>query len=162
MERIGKFALRCLENGMAAILMLMLLIVFVNVVLRYAFNSGIDVSEEVVRYLFVWLTFIAAITACGDNSHVNAGALVGILPGFPKLAIGLLSRLLIVFCCVLLAYSSWRHAGMNWRNFAPVSGLPTALLFVAGAFGGLGMAIATFRDAIRLILSYNPDKKGET
>lgn len=36
----------------------MVVLVFTNVVLRYALNSGIAVSEELSRWLFVWLTFL--------------------------------------------------------------------------------------------------------
>ena len=41
----------------------MVVLVFGNVVLRYGFNSGIVVSEEVSRWLLVWLTFLGAIVA---------------------------------------------------------------------------------------------------
>jgi hypothetical protein len=43
----------------ALALALMVVLVFGNVVLRYAFNSGIAVSEELSRWLFVWITFWA-------------------------------------------------------------------------------------------------------
>ena len=44
-------------------LALMVVLVFTNVVMRYAFNSGITVSEELSRWLFVWVTFLGAIVA---------------------------------------------------------------------------------------------------
>jgi len=46
-----------------AFLAVMVVMVFGNVVLRYAFNSGIIVSEEVSRWLFLWVTFLGAIVA---------------------------------------------------------------------------------------------------
>ena len=54
---------RLLEVLIAIALAVMVALVFGNVVLRYAFNSGITVSEEVSRWLFVWLTFLGAIVA---------------------------------------------------------------------------------------------------
>ena len=45
---------------MAAMLALMVVLVFGNVVMRYAFNSGFTLSEELSRWLFVWLTFLGA------------------------------------------------------------------------------------------------------
>ena len=47
----------------ALCLALMVVMVFGNVVLRYGFNSGITVSEELSRWLFVWMTFLGAIVA---------------------------------------------------------------------------------------------------
>ena len=47
----------------AAALAVMVILVFGNVVMRYGFNSGITMSEELSRWLFVWLTFLGAIVA---------------------------------------------------------------------------------------------------
>jgi len=52
---------RAIDALLATLLLAMVLMVFGNVVLRYAFNSGIVVSEELSRFCFVWLTFIGAI-----------------------------------------------------------------------------------------------------
>ncbi len=51
----------------------MVVLVFGNVVLRYAFNSGITVSEELSRWLFVWLTFVGAVVALRDHAHLGHG-----------------------------------------------------------------------------------------
>jgi hypothetical protein len=51
----------------AACLAAMVVLVFGNVVLRYGFNSGIAVSEELSRWLFVWLTFMGASSACAST-----------------------------------------------------------------------------------------------
>ena len=53
----------------------MFFMVFGNVVLRYGFNSGIIVSEELSRIFFVWLTFLGAVTVFRDRQHVGVDAL---------------------------------------------------------------------------------------
>ena len=58
----------------------MVVLVFGNVVLRYAFNTGITVSEEVSRWLFVWLTFLGAIVAMQEHGHLGVDMLVARLP----------------------------------------------------------------------------------
>jgi TRAP-type C4-dicarboxylate transport system permease small subunit len=50
--------------------------VFGNVVLRYVFNSGIAVSEELSRWLFVWMTFLGAVVALKENGHLGTDMLV--------------------------------------------------------------------------------------
>ena len=67
---------RLLEYCVVAIMATMACMVFVNVVLRYGFNSGASITEEISRYLFVWLTFLGAILAFKDNSHVSVSVLV--------------------------------------------------------------------------------------
>ena len=54
----------------------MVVLVFGNVVLRYGFNSGITVSEELSRWLFVWLTFLGAIVALREHGHLGTDMLV--------------------------------------------------------------------------------------
>lgn len=49
---------RVLKFAIAICLAAMVALVFGNVVLRYVFNSGIAVSEELSRWLLVWLTFL--------------------------------------------------------------------------------------------------------
>ena len=54
---------RFLELVISVALAVMVVLVFGNVVMRYAFNSGITLSEELSRWLFVWVTFLGAIVA---------------------------------------------------------------------------------------------------
>ena len=67
---------RAVEFVLAMLLLGMVVMVFGNVVLRYAFNSGIAVSEELSRYFFVWLTFIGAVVAMHDGSHLGMDTFV--------------------------------------------------------------------------------------
>src|SRR5437870_6109785 len=67
---------RLLEILIAAFLAVMVVMVFGNVVLRYAFNSGIIVSEEMSRWLFLWVTFLGAIVALKEHGHLGSDALI--------------------------------------------------------------------------------------
>ena len=58
----------------------MVVLVFGNVVLRYGFNTGITVSEEVSRWLFVYMTFLGAIVALREHGHLGVDMLVNRLP----------------------------------------------------------------------------------
>ena len=54
---------KLLDALTAALLLIMVVLVFGNVVLRYGFNSGWTVSEEVARWAFIWVVFLGAIAA---------------------------------------------------------------------------------------------------
>ena len=60
---------RGIENLMALCLGVMALAVFINVVLRYGFGTGISASEELSRLLFVWMVFIGAAAAYPRGEH---------------------------------------------------------------------------------------------
>ena len=64
----------------------MVVLVFGNVVLRYAFNSGITVSEEMSRLFFVWMCFLGAILGLRERAHLGVDTLVARLPRAGKMA----------------------------------------------------------------------------
>lgn len=76
---------RVLKVVVALCLAAMVVLVFTNVVLRYVFNSGIATSEELSRWLLVWLTFLGAIVALRQHAHLGVDTLVKALPPRGKL-----------------------------------------------------------------------------
>ena len=76
MERLLDFYCRVLKGAIALCLAAMVVLVFTNVVLRYLFNSGIATSEELSRWLLVWLTFLGAIVAMREHAHLGVDSLI--------------------------------------------------------------------------------------
>lgn len=62
---------RLIEWVLIALLAGMVGMVFVNVVLRYGFNTGINFSEELSRFFFVWLTFVGTVVTFREHSHIG-------------------------------------------------------------------------------------------
>jgi TRAP-type transport system small permease protein len=133
---------KLIEALIALCLAIMVVMVFGNVVLRYAFNSGIAVSEELSRWLFVWLTFLGAIVALKENAHLGSDMLVSRLPLWGKKACLLLGQALMLYITWLLFSGSLAQVKINWDVEAPVTGAPMAIVYSAGlvfsvAAGGL-------------------------
>ena len=72
--------LELLELLVVVCMVAMVIMVFGNVVLRYAFNSGITISDEMSRYCFIWLTYIGAMVAMREGGHLGVDTLVKHLP----------------------------------------------------------------------------------
>ena len=87
---------KVLNVVIALCLAVMVLLVFGNVVMRYGFNSGITLSEELSRWLFVWMTFMGAVIALKEHGHLGTDMLVGKLSPAGK---GFASACLISPCC---------------------------------------------------------------
>lgn len=104
---------RWLSRAMAACLALMVVLVFGNVCLRYLFNSGITLSEELSRWLFVWMIFLGAIVALRDRAHLGTDMLVGRLRPRGKWVCALLTRLCMLCVCVLLFQGAYAQALIN-------------------------------------------------
>lgn len=123
---------RVLEAGIALLLAVMVVLVFGNVVLRYGFNSGITVSEEVSRWMFIWLTFLGAVIALKERGHLGVDMLVGKLPAWGKKVCLVVSQVLMLYIVVLLCKGSWDQAVINLDVTAPVTGASMAIVYAAG------------------------------
>src|SRR3546814_12273886 len=82
----------------------MCLMVFGNVVLRHFFNSGVNIAEELSRFMFIWLTFLGAIVAMRDVEHLGVDVLVARLTGRRRFAAVLLGKVLVLMCCGVLLW----------------------------------------------------------
>lgn len=140
---------RLLEVVMAVCLAVMVVLVFGNVLLRYGFNSGITLSEELSRWLFVWMTFLGAIVALKEHGHLGTDMLVRRLgPVGKKFCLGL-SQVLMLFVCCLLFQGSYKQAKVNLDSTSAVMEASMAWLYLPGilfaVFGGLMIAIELVR-----------------
>jgi TRAP-type C4-dicarboxylate transport system permease small subunit len=126
----------------AAALLAMVVLVFGNVVMRYAFNSGFTVSEELSRWLFVWLTFLGAVVALRDNAHLGTDMLVGKLgPKGKRICMGL-SLALMLYCLWLLFQGSLEQYKLNVDSDSPVMEASMGWFYACGmVFSVLGAPI---------------------
>ena len=115
---------------LASCLGVMAVAVFVNVVLRYGFGSGLPASEELSRLLFVWMVFIGATAAYPAGEHMAFTSLVGLLQHRPALFLGmtLFIRLLVLLGCVLIGWGAWQQVVVGFGSHSVVLGYSTSLL----------------------------------
>ena len=139
MDKLINQVCKLLGVCIALMLALMVVLVFTNVVLRYALNSGIAISEELSRWLFVWVTFMGAVVALRTNSHLGTDMLVGRLgPKGKKFCMGI-SLVLMLFCLWLLFKGSYDQAVINWDTTSAVMEVSVAYFYASGmVFAVLG------------------------
>ena len=80
MKKLNDLFFRLAEVLLVLMLTAMVIMVFGNVVLRYGFNSGLDFSEELSRFFFIWITFLGAIIALREKAHLGLDTLIRVLP----------------------------------------------------------------------------------
>jgi TRAP-type transport system small permease protein len=129
----------------------MCVLVFTNVVLRYAFNTGITVSEELSRWLFVWLTFLGAIIGMREHGHLGMDSLVAKLPTIGKKICLVASQLLMLYGTWLFLSGSWTQTAINMDVTAPASGLPTGLVYGVGVVFGVSVIPILLWDLYRVL-----------
>jgi TRAP-type C4-dicarboxylate transport system permease small subunit len=150
---------RLLEWTIALVLAVMVVLVFGNVVLRYAFNSGITVSEEVSRWLFVWMTFLGAIVALKEHGHLGTDMLVSRLPAWGKKACLVVAQLLMLWATWLLFWGGLAQAKINLDVEAPVTGASVAIFYAAGIVFAVSAGLLLVRELWRTVSGQMKDSE---
>jgi TRAP-type C4-dicarboxylate transport system permease small subunit len=144
MNPLARWGIRLLEGLLVGLLGLMVVLVFGNVVLRYGFNSGLVFSEEVSRFIFMWLTLLGALVALHDGAHLGMSSVVERLPPRGRRLCRFTSDALMLGCCVLLAHGTWKQVGLAMTDRSPVTGIPMGIVFSALLLcaGGMTLVLA--------------------
>lgn len=127
-------------------LALMVLMVFGNVVMRYAFNSGIAMSEELSRWLFLWLIFLGASIAVHEQSHMGSDMVMDVLPPKVQRVALVLGQLLMLWTTWLVLKGSWAQTVINLEVLAPVSELSMAWVYATGIVFSAGTGVMLLND----------------
>jgi TRAP-type transport system small permease protein len=135
----------------ALCLAVMVVLVFGNVVLRYVFNSGIATSEELSRWLMVWLTFLGAVVALREHAHLGVDTLVRVLPPLGKRICFVVSYTLMLYADWLLLSGSWKQALITAGDRAPASNLSVGLFYGAGIVFGVSAGVILIYDLARVL-----------
>src|SRR5256714_4549139 len=151
MNRAIDAAGRLIERLIALLLAVMVVMVFGNVVLRYGFNSGIVVSEELSRWLFLWVTFLGAIVALKEGAHLGSDFLVSRLPVLGKKICLVVGHLLMLYATWLLVSGSLAQARINLHVEAPVTGASMAFVYGTGVVFAVFAMLLLLRDLWRIV-----------
>jgi len=159
MTRIVDGFFWCLKAFVAVLLAGMILLVFGNVVLRYAFNSGITVSEELARWFLVWITFVGAVVALRERQHLGMDVLVRMMGRTGRKVCLVLSHALMLYASLLLLWGSWRQVLINYDVTSPAAELSTAWFYGAGVFFGVFASLILLWDLVLLVTNRLSDEE---
>ncbi len=135
-----KWLWKSLDFIMILLLIAMMALVFTNVVLRYGFSTGLRPSVELSRLGFVWLSMLGAAVVLRRNGHLAVTEISERM--FPRF-VPLLRRLcyaVILVSVLMLLLGSFTQMNKNWGNISQLTGLPSALFYLAGVISAVLMA----------------------
>ncbi|MBV2360664.1 TRAP transporter small permease [Thalassococcus sp. CAU 1522] len=110
----GRFIHELEETVIAIILGAMVIVTFVNVVLRYGFNTGFIWGLEVVTFLFAWLVLFGVSYAVKTTAHLGVDAITNLVSPAARRALALLAAAICLAYAFLLLKGAWDY----WANFA--------------------------------------------
>lgn len=104
-------------NGL--LLALMFLVTFYQILARDIFIISSMWTEELARFLFVWIVFLGAGTLIEGNEHIRISILADRLPLAASRILRIISNLLILIFCVIFLWSAYLNCLNNWNFYAP-------------------------------------------
>ena len=133
--------IRILEFFLAIMLAVLSGSVFLNVVLRFGFNSGITATEEASRILLVWLVMIGTVVVLYDRKHISMNMFVNKLPTGLRRIVAIVGLGLMIFCDLLLLMGAYKQYGFSKFDSFPVTGWPTTMIYLPGITAAVLFAI---------------------
>jgi C4-dicarboxylate transporter DctQ subunit len=130
---------------MALMLSVMILLAFLQIILRNAFSSGISWGDPLVRYLVLWVGFIGASLATKEGKHITIEVFSKWFSGQGRRYLKAASLLVSAFVCSLLAFAGWtfvqNEAQMGGTSFLNIPAwIPQIIIPVTFALMALRFA----------------------
>lgn len=118
---------------------------------RYVLNNSLVWSEELVRFLVIWMCFFGAAVSCYDDSNMAINSLLEHFPTGVQFACYTLRQLVIIVFCLVSSYAGIKVIKAAWYTKSAALHIPNGVWRMAGSVGLLLMAIMTL---LRLIYDF--------
>ena len=130
---------KILDGVSVLCMVLILLLVIVQVAMRYLFNSPLTWSEELAVFVMIWLTFIGSLICMRDKEHIEVTILVDYLPRSLQRIVVAFSRLASVFFLLVVAYYGFELVMENMTVTSPANKISMGLVYTIIPLSSLGM-----------------------
>lgn len=96
---------------------------FIEVVRREVFSYSSIWGEEMVRYSFIYLSWIGAAAAVKDRGHIRIDVILHYVPRTVKILLYMLGDIVMFIVAVIALYWSWEAVHLSWRFGSVTQGL---------------------------------------
>lgn len=127
---------RCLEYLLSGLGLSMALLVAVQVFCRYALNSSLFWSEELARYMLVWLSFFGATVAYYRNLHPGVDVLTVRLSADGQRYMRLLVHAVSMALALVMIISGSRFAWFVRMQISPALSIPKWIILTVIPLSG--------------------------
>lgn len=124
------------ERVSACVLLVgMLGLVVLQVVSRYVFGTPLTWTEELARFVLVWLTFVGSGFVMARRVHISVDLLASRLPRMGVVVVDALAQATVVAAAATMAWSGLEFAAGASRLAAPATRLPMSVVYGAAVVG---------------------------
>ena len=95
MKSLKIFLDRLIVGLTSTLFVIMVIIIFTQVVARYVFHNSLSWSEELARFIFVWIVFLGSSYVLGHGAHANLDLVLSRLPEKMRLVLEKVNTILL-------------------------------------------------------------------
>lgn len=138
----------------------MTLLIFVQVVMRYVFNNSLSWSEELARYVFIWLIYIGISYGCKLRKHIKIDAALYLFPKKVRPYVVLIGDLLFIAFAIYITVTglAYSMAQIQYNMRSPALKIPFQYIYMSTV---VGFGLATIRQIQTIIYRVKCLKNGE-
>ncbi|MCG8485741.1 MAG: TRAP transporter small permease [Clostridia bacterium] len=138
MQKYLKLLDQYIEEVPTAILMaLMSIIIVVQVFMRYVMQSSLSWSEELARYLFIYIIYLGVSQAVKEDRHIRVEAFISIFPNKVQKVIKIISDILFLVFTIIVIVKGYEiiNKMIVSGQHSPALGIPMTIVYAAPFIG---------------------------
>jgi len=144
------------------LLALMVIIVFANVVSRYYLHFSLAWSEEVARFMLVWLVFLGSFLAYVNDEHLGLDILVRKFPPTLRKTVATFTNLLVIFALYAVMEGGYLMMIANFDWLSPAAEIPQGYIYAIVPVSCALMILQTILKTYYILTSTSSSREGTT
>lgn len=152
-ERVATIARRVLEALVILSFAMMVLLVFAQVVTRYLTDNSLTWSEELSRFIMVWMVYLASVLTYNARQHIVVDALTAQLKGLAKTIILLMNKLAVMVFVVFVIIGATQFLPTTAIQKSPANSIVMAHVYIVIPLSLFCIGILDIRDIVILVRS---------
>lgn len=151
LDKLDRLMFKVLFYACAILMFSMAAVVSAQVLSRYIIGRPFTWSEELARYIFVWMSFLGMAIGIKQGSHVALDILQKKLTGVSKKILILLNNFLVFFFGVSLSISGFKLFELGMRQNSPTLQLPMQYVYIVIPISGIIVVYFVVSETIRAL-----------
>ena len=153
-------AIALLSKGILVVMTLVLFgAIFMNVVLRYAFSSGVAGAYELPAILFPWLVICGAVLAAQRGQHIAVDLILRVDHSGLRRAVRALIDLLIAVMALVVVQAGWVMMVSSWSSHLAETGISEGWGYMALVYGYAAIGLTALIGLCRTLLAPDADPR---
>jgi len=129
--------------ALCLLMSLLVVIVFANVIARYYLSASLAWSEEVARFMLIWLVFLGAVLAYVNDEHLGLDIVVRLFPRRIRYGLAVVADLLVMLAIYLLIHGGAVLMRDSWEWGSPATDTPYGYVYTVVPACGILLFLQT-------------------